>query len=89
MAAKNEFHAQVGQLFNALLALVVRIIPFFFLGIIAASIFPRHSLPEENVWGELVRRFGFADSPDPGGRGIRRLFRDQHAHELGSFLCGQ
>jgi Na+/proline symporter len=59
MAAKNEFHAQVGQLFNALLSLVVRIIPFFFLGLIAASIFPRHALPEENVWGELVRRFGF------------------------------
>ena len=59
MAAKNEFHAQVGQLFNALLALLVRVIPFFFLGIIAASIFPRQTLPEESVWGELVRRFGF------------------------------
>ena len=60
MAAKNEFHAQVGQLFNALLSLVVRVIPFFFLGIIAASVFPRHGIAEERIWGELVKRFGFA-----------------------------
>ena len=59
MAAKNEFHAQVGQLFNALLSLVVRVIPFFFLGIIAASVFPRHGIAEERIWGELVKRFGF------------------------------
>ena len=59
MAAKNEFHAQVGQLFNALLSLVVRVIPFLFLGIIAASVFPRHGIAEERIWGELVKRFGF------------------------------
>ena len=59
MAAKNEFHAQVGQLFNALLSLVVRVIPFFFLGIIAASVFPHHGIAEERIWGELVKRFGF------------------------------
>ena len=60
MAAKNEFHAQVGQLFNALLSLVVRVIPFFFLGIIAASIFPHGAVEGERVWGELVKRFGFS-----------------------------
>jgi Na+/proline symporter len=59
MAAKNEFHAQVGQLFNALLSLVVRVIPFFFLGIIAASIFPHGAVEGERAWGELVKRFGF------------------------------
>ncbi len=60
MAAKNEFHAQVGQLFNAFLSLVVRVIPFFFLGIIAASVIPRGAIEGERIWGELVRRFGFA-----------------------------
>jgi Na+/proline symporter len=60
MAAKNEFHAQVGQLFNALLSLVVRVIPFFFLGIIAASIFPHGAVEGERVWGMLVKRFGFS-----------------------------
>src|SRR6266576_4830537 len=59
MAARNEFHAQVGQLFNALLSLVVRVIPFFFLGLIAAAAFPRHSVAGEQVWGELVRRYSF------------------------------
>ncbi|MGH9664185.1 MAG: sodium:solute symporter family transporter, partial [Bryobacteraceae bacterium] len=28
MAARNEFHAQVGQLFNTLLTLIVRVVPF-------------------------------------------------------------
>ena len=57
MAARNEFHAQVGQLFNAFLSLVVRVIPFFFLGLIATAAFPRHTIAGEQVWGELVRRF--------------------------------
>jgi solute:Na+ symporter, SSS family len=59
MAAKNEFHAQVGQMFNAFLSLVARVVPFFFLGIIAAAVFPHGSMEGERVWGELVRRFGF------------------------------
>jgi len=57
MAARNEFHAQVGQLFNAFLSLVVRVIPFFFLGLIATAAFPRNTIAGEQVWGELVRRF--------------------------------
>lgn len=60
MAAKNEFHAQVGQLFNAFLSLVVRVIPFIFLGIIAASVFPQGSVAGALAWGQLVRRYGFA-----------------------------
>ena len=57
MAARNEFHAQVGQLFNAFLSLVVRVIPFFFLGLIATAAFPRNTIAGEQVWGELVRKF--------------------------------
>jgi Na+/proline symporter len=60
MAAKNEFHAQVGQLFNSMLSLVVRVIPFIFLGIIAASVFPKGSVDSALAWAMLVRRFGFA-----------------------------
>lgn len=59
MAARNEFHAQVGQLFNAVLSLVVRVIPFIFLGIIGAAAFPSRSIDAERVWGELVIRYGF------------------------------
>ena len=59
MAAKNEFHAQVGQLFNAILSLVVRVIPFMFLGIIAASVIPKGSVEGALVWAVLVKRFGF------------------------------
>ncbi len=65
MSAKNEFHAQVGQLFNAFLSLVVRVIPFFFLGIIAVAAFPHHSIAGERVWGELVKIFG-----PPGLKGL-------------------
>lgn len=60
MAAKNEFHAQVGQLFNAFLSLVVRVIPFFFLGLVAAAVFGGTGMAGQLVWGELVKRFGFA-----------------------------
>lgn len=59
MAARNEFHAQIGQLFNAFLSLVVRVVPFIILGIAAASIFPRGSIDGARVWGAMVRRFGF------------------------------
>ncbi len=59
MAARNEFHAQVGQLFNAVLSLIVRVIPFILLGIIGAAAFPSGSIDGERVWGELVLRYGF------------------------------
>jgi len=57
MAAKNEFHAQTGQLFNALITLIIRVTPFLFLGIIAAAILPLASTSPERVWGILVSRF--------------------------------
>jgi SSS family solute:Na+ symporter len=65
MSAKNEFHAQVGQLFNAFLSLVVRVIPFFFLGIIGVAAFPHASVAGERVWGDLVKIFG-----PPGLKGL-------------------
>ncbi len=57
MAAKNEFHAQVGQLFNAFITLIVRVVPFLLLGIAAAAIFPAASTDPDRVWGMLVARF--------------------------------
>jgi Na+/proline symporter len=65
MSAKNEFHAQVGQLFNAFLSLVIRVIPFFFLGIVGVAAFPHASVAGEKVWGDLVKIF----SP-PGLKGL-------------------
>ncbi|MFQ6617125.1 MAG: hypothetical protein ACE5QV_00440 [Fidelibacterota bacterium] len=58
MAAKNEFHAQVGQLFNTVFTLIIRVIPFLFLGLIAASVFAPGSISEPGeVWAALVSRF--------------------------------
>ncbi|MEW6455559.1 MAG: hypothetical protein AB1410_02430 [Acidobacteriota bacterium] len=58
MAAKNEFHAQVGQLFNSALTLIIRVIPFIFLGIIAASIFPVGMFKEPGeIWANVVKIF--------------------------------
>lgn len=59
MAAKNEFHAQTGQLFNSLITLIIRIIPFLFLGIVGAAILPAASTEPERVWGILISRFSF------------------------------
>lgn len=59
MAARNEFHAQVGQLFNAILSLVFRIIPFLFLGIAAAALYPHGAMDGERVWGQMVTRYAF------------------------------
>ncbi|HUE82642.1 MAG TPA: hypothetical protein VMM84_11075 [Pyrinomonadaceae bacterium] len=58
MAARNEFHAQVGQLFNALLTLIVRVLPFLVLGMIAAALYAPGSVAEPGeLWAHLVRRF--------------------------------
>jgi SSS family solute:Na+ symporter len=65
MSARNEFHAQVGQLFNAFFSLVVRVVPFIFLGIVAAAAFPSHSVPGDRAWAMLVHRFAL-----PGLKGL-------------------
>lgn len=59
MAAKNEFHAQLGQIFNAVLSLVVRVIPFLFLGIIGAALFVPGSVDPAEIWGLLVSKYSF------------------------------
>lgn len=58
MAARNEFHAQVGQLFNALLTLIVRVVPFLFLGLIAAALYAPGSVAEPGeIWARMVRSY--------------------------------
>lgn len=58
MAAKNEFHAQVGQLLNAFLSLIVRVLPFLFIGVAAASILSPDSVSDPgDIWAIMVSRF--------------------------------
>ena len=58
MAARNEFHAQVGQLFNAILTLIVRVVPFLFLGVIAAALYAPGSVAEPGeIWARMVRSY--------------------------------
>ena len=58
MAARNELHAQVGQLFNTILTLIVRVVPFLFLGIAAAALYPIGSLAEPGeAWALMVRAY--------------------------------
>ena len=58
MAARNEFHAQVGQLFNTLLTLIVRVVPFLFLGMIAAALYAPKSVAEPGeLWARLVHAY--------------------------------
>jgi SSS family transporter len=58
MAARNEFHAQVGQLFNTMLTLIVRVVPFLFLGLIAAAIYAPGAVSEPGeIWARMVREY--------------------------------
>lgn len=58
MAARNEFHAQVGQLFNTLLTLIVRVVPFLFLGLIAAAIYAPGTVNEPGeIWARMVSEY--------------------------------
>lgn len=58
MAARNEFHAQVGQLFNMVLTLIVRVIPFLILGMAAAAVYQPGSLAEPGeLWARMVRSY--------------------------------
>ena len=58
MAAKNEFHAQVGQLLNAFLTLVIRVLPFLFIGVAAASIISPGSVNDAgDIWAMMVSKF--------------------------------
>src|SRR4029079_14247308 len=56
MAARNEFHAQVGQLFNTLLTLIVRGVPFVMMGMVAAAFYAPGAIAEPGEpWARLVR----------------------------------
>lgn len=58
MAAKNEFHAQVGQLFNTVLTLIVRVVPFLLTGMVAAAVYPRGFVKEPGeIWSHLVKDY--------------------------------
>jgi SSS family transporter len=58
MAARNEFHAQVGQLFNTLLTLIIRVVPFLFLGMIAAALYAPSTVSEPGeIWARMVREY--------------------------------
>ena len=58
MAARNEFHAQVGQLFNTMLTLIVRVAPFLFLGLIATAIYAPGTVSEPGeIWARMVREY--------------------------------
>jgi SSS family transporter len=58
MAARNEFHAQVGQLFNTILTLIIRVVPFLFLGLAAAALYPVGSLAEPGeAWALMVNAY--------------------------------
>src|SRR5262245_36822828 len=58
MAARSEFHAQVGQLFNTMLTLIVRVVPFLVLGLIATAIYAPGTISEPGeIWARMVREY--------------------------------
>jgi SSS family solute:Na+ symporter len=58
MAARNEWHAIVGQIMNGVLALALRLIPFIVIAVAAAAIYPPSSVPvPAALWGDLVRKY--------------------------------
>jgi Na+/proline symporter len=58
MAAKNEFHAVIGQVLNGILALVVRLIPFILIGLAAAALYPPSAVPvPAELWAKLVQAY--------------------------------
>ncbi|MFN7996654.1 MAG: hypothetical protein U0Q18_23785 [Bryobacteraceae bacterium] len=58
MAARNEFHAVMGQVLNGALALVVRLVPFIFLGLAAAAMYkPGNIAVPAELWARLVRQY--------------------------------
>jgi SSS family solute:Na+ symporter len=58
MAARNEFHAVMGQVLNGVLALVIRLVPFIFIGLAAAAMYAPAGIdvPAE-LWARLVRQY--------------------------------
>jgi SSS family solute:Na+ symporter len=58
MAAKNEWHAVVGQITNGILALIVRLIPFLLIALAAAALYLPSQVPVPGaLWGQLVQQY--------------------------------
>jgi SSS family solute:Na+ symporter len=58
MAARNEFHAQVGQLVNTVLTLIVRVVPFLFFGMIAAALYAPATVGEAGeLWARMIHTY--------------------------------
>ena len=56
MAARNEWHAVVGQIANGVLALTIRLVPFILIALAAAVLYPMSHVPAAAaLWGEMVR----------------------------------
>lgn len=58
MAAKNEWHAVVGQITNGILALVVRLVPFIVIALAAAALYaPSEIASPATLWSDLVHKY--------------------------------
>lgn len=58
MAAKDEWHAVVGQIANGVLALIIRLIPFVLIALAAAALYPPASVSvPAALWGEMVQKY--------------------------------
>jgi Na+/proline symporter len=58
MAARNEWHAIMGQISNGILALVVRLVPFIIIALAAAALYSgSHVVVPATLWGDLVRQY--------------------------------
>jgi solute:Na+ symporter, SSS family len=58
MAARNEFHAVMGQVLNGVLALVIRLVPFIVIGLAAATMYAPAAVPvPAELWARLVRQY--------------------------------
>lgn len=56
MAARNEWHAVVGQITNGILALAIRLVPFILITFAAVALIPANRMPAPAaLWGQLVR----------------------------------
>ena len=58
MAARNEWHAIVGQIANGVLALIVRLVPFILIALAAAALYPPSGIAvPAALWGKLVQTY--------------------------------
>lgn len=58
MSARDERHAILGQMFNCVLSLVVRLIPAIFIGLAAVALYPQQRVPvPAQLWAQMVREY--------------------------------